>query len=76
MNALRPISRLACLAGLLGAVGCAGNVAGNGGGPDEGTGGATTGTRRRSDHRCRRRGVTGAGGAGTQAAQIPVRAVR
>jgi hypothetical protein len=37
------MSRLACLAGLLGAVGCAGNVAGNGGGPDEGAGGAASG---------------------------------
>jgi hypothetical protein len=54
MNAQRRISRLAYLAVLLGAVGCAGNVPGTGGPDDNGTGGATTGSGGAT--------VTGAGG--------------
>jgi hypothetical protein len=54
MIAQRPISRVAYLAVLLGAVGCAGNVPGTGGPDDNGTGGATTGSGGAT--------ITGAGG--------------
>ena len=63
MNALRPISRVVCFAGFLGAVGCAGNVTGNGGGPDEGTGGSSAGTGGATTGTGG--AATGAGGAGT-----------
>ena len=63
MNALRPISRVACFTGFLGAIGCAGNVTGNGGGPDDGTGGSNAGTGG---------ATTGTGGAGTGTGTTPV----
>ena len=68
MNDQRAISRVACLAVFLGALGCAGNAPGNGGGPDDkGTGGTTTGAGGATITGSGGGAVTGAGGATTGA---------